>query len=221
MSPVNWVDDADPKHTSFPVHNSAVITSLVLWNNNIITASDDQTINIYSTDGNLIRSLQGHKGGVWALALHGDTLISSATDKSIKIWDLQTGRCTHSFKGHTGTVRCMVLAEDRASEILPQQNLIVTGSRDRTVGIWALPRPGEPEYKDSDEDDEDAAATAAANNNANPYHLFRLNGHEDSIRGLSACGRRAASASYDCTVRIWDILAGQCLFVLRGHKSKG
>jgi F-box and WD-40 domain protein CDC4 len=107
----------------------------------------------------------------------------------------------------------MVMAEPEVNDVgefSHKQPLVVTGSRDRTVCVWALPRPGDPEHKDSDADsDEDN--DASANNSTNPYHIFRMDGH----------GRKAASASYDCTVRIWDIVAGQCLFILRGHTGKG
>ena len=220
----SWVGSPDPKHASqFIAHGSAIVTALTLWNHNIVTASDDQSIHVYSPDGQLVRSLLGHKGGVWALALRGDTLVSGATDGTIRIWDLQTGNCTHIFRCHTGTVRCVAIAEpekDHAGELWPKQPLIVTGGRDRTVCVWVLPRPGDSEYKDSDGDN-DNSDDVSANCSANPFHLFRIGGHEDSIRAISACGRRAASASYDHTVRIWDIVAGQCLFVLTGHTGKG
>jgi F-box and WD-40 domain protein CDC4 len=114
----------------------------------------------------------------------------------------------------------MVIAEpeeNRAGELWPKQPLIVTGSRDNTLCVWTLPLPGDPEHKDSDEYNDDASANCSSN----PYLHFRVDGHEDSIRSISARGRTAASASYDCTVRIWDIVAGQCLFVLSGHTDKG
>ena len=210
-----WVDNPNPKHTSFPAHGSATVTALLLWNQNIITASDDSSIHVYSTEGELVRSLQGHEGGIWALALHGDTLVSGGTDGSTRIWDLQTSNCTHVFRRHAGTVRCVVIAEPEESgtgESWPKQPIIVTGSRDHTLCGWVLPRPEDAGYTDDDSDDVSTS---------NPYHRFQLHGHEDSIRSISARGRKAASASYDRTVRIWDIVAGQCLFVLRGHTDKG
>jgi len=211
----------DPKHTSQFVAGSAIVTALILWNSNIVTASDDQSIHVYAPNGQLVRSLLGHEGGVWALALRGDTLVSGATDKTIRIWDLQTGNCTHVFRRHASTVRCLAIAEpeeDRAGELWPKRPLIVTGSRDRTVCVWVFPQPGDPEHKGSDGDNN--SDDVSANCCPNPYHLFRIDGHQDSIRAVSARGRRAASASYDHTVRIWDIVAGQCLFVLTGHTGK-
>lgn len=211
-----WVDNPNPKHTSFPAHGSATVTALLLWNQNIITASDDSSIRVYSTEGELVRSLQGHEGGVWALALHGDTLVSGGTDRSTRVWDLKTSNCTHVFRRHTSTIRCMVIAEPEKSgsgELFPKQPILVTGSRDHTLCGWVLPRPEDAGYTDIDDDGDDVSTS-------NPYYCFHLYGHEDSIRSVSARGRKAASASYDYTVRIWDIFAGQCLFVLRGHTDK-
>lgn len=41
------------------------------------------------------------------------------------------------------------------------------------------------------------------------------------MRALAARGRTLVSGSYDCSVRIWDIITGECKFVLRGHSQKG
>src|SRR5258708_34767531 len=34
-------------------------------------------------------------------------------------------------------------------------------------------------------------------------------------------GRTLVSGSYDCAVRVWDIITGQCKWVLTGHQQKG
>jgi len=40
------------------------------------------------------------------------------------------------------------------------------------------------------------------------------------VRALAARGRILVSGSYDCTVRIWDIITGHCKWVLVGHTQK-
>lgn len=55
----------------------------------------------------------------------------------------------------------------------------------------------------------------------NPYHKLHLEGHDGPIRSIAARGRTAVSGSYDCTVRVWDIITGQCNWVLTGHTQKG
>ena len=55
----------------------------------------------------------------------------------------------------------------------------------------------------------------------NPYHCLHLPGHDHAVRTLAARGRTLVSGSYDCTVRIWDIITGEQKWVLVGHTQKG
>jgi F-box and WD-40 domain protein CDC4 len=168
-----WVKNDSPKHISFSAHGSSVITCLLFSHNRIISACDDHSIHIYSPfTGGLIHSLEGHEGGVWTLAASQDTLVSGSTDRTVRIWDLKTGRCTHVFGGHTSTVRCLAIVKPEMVEMpvaggkegeegevkrerWPKRPLIVTGSRDHSLRVWKLPKPGEPEYKCSGTEDGD------------------------------------------------------------------
>lgn len=55
----------------------------------------------------------------------------------------------------------------------------------------------------------------------NLYHRLHLEGHDHAIRALAAQGRTVVSGSFDCTVRVWDIINGTCKWVLIGHTQKG
>ena len=158
LTHTRWVNNPDPKHVSFPAHGSSVVTCLIFSHGRIISASDDHSIHVYSPiTGELLRSLQGHDGGVWALAACKDTLVSGSTDRTVRIWDLSTGRCTHVFGGHTSTVRCLSIVKPEMVDVerngvvtkerWPKRPLIVTGSRDHSLRVWTLPRPGDPEFK--------------------------------------------------------------------------
>ncbi len=73
----SWFRKSELKHRSFPAHGSSVVTCLIFSHGRIISASDDHSIHIYClTTGDLLRSLDGHQGGVWALAATKDTLVS-------------------------------------------------------------------------------------------------------------------------------------------------
>lgn len=41
--------------------------------------------------------------------MSGGTIISGSTDRTLKVWDAETGECIHTLNGHTSTVRCMHL----------------------------------------------------------------------------------------------------------------
>lgn len=149
----------EPKHITFPAHGRSVVTCLIFSHGRIISASDDHSIHVYSpVTGALIRALSGHDGGVWALAATKNTLVSGSTDRTVRIWDLTNGRCTHVFGGHTSTVRCLAIVKPEMVEFenedgivvrerWPKRPLIVTGSRDHSLRVWTLPRPGDEEYR--------------------------------------------------------------------------
>lgn len=117
--------------------------------------------------------------------------------------------------------RCLQIVEpvrQPNGEFLPPYPLIVTGSRDSTIRVWRLPSKGEPEYRSTSPDvDPDEPVPPEEN----PFHNHCLEGHQNAVRAIAAHGRYCVSGSYDCTVRVWDIVKGTCLHVLRGHQQKG
>lgn len=144
----NWLYSR-PEHTSFPGHGTNVVTCLQFDADKIVSASDDHSINVYNTsNGQLRRRLDGHEGGVWALEYKGDTMVSGSTDRTVRIWDMETLTEAHVFYGHTSTVRCLQIIEpvldEATGEYYPAYPMIVTGSRDATLRVWKLPRKGEP-----------------------------------------------------------------------------
>ncbi|KAF9032150.1 cell division control protein 4, partial [Hymenopellis radicata] len=216
-------------HFSLPAHGSSVIICLILYEGHLITASDDHSIQVYSVETGQVlhrHSLTGHcDGGVWSLCVIKDTLVSGSVDRTVRIWDLNTGRCTHVFGAHTSTVRCVVIVKPEWVDVVneagvitrekwPKRPVIVTGSRDHSIRVWTVPRPGEPEYRI------DLDSTEVPNADENPYHRAHLEGHEGVIRGLAARGRTLVSGSYDHNVRVWDLATGACKHILRAHTQK-
>jgi WD40 repeat protein len=50
--------------------------------------------------GQLLKTLQGHTNQVWAVAFSpdGQTLASGSSDETIKIWDIETGKCLQTLR---------------------------------------------------------------------------------------------------------------------------
>ena len=221
----NW-RTGTASHLSFPGHGNHVVTCLQYDSDRIVSGSDDQCINVYdAATGRLRNRLQGHEGGVWALQYIGDTLVSGSTDRTVRVWDMPTGECTHVFSGHTSTVRCLQIilpqpipGRPKGAPLEPPHPVIVTGSRDSTLRVWKMPSP----YKDAPY--RAPGSTSPAGNNAaappNPYHMWTLMGHTHSVRALAGSGSLLVSGSYDCTVRVWNIVTGQCLWRMIGHMQK-
>lgn len=63
----------------------------------------------------------------------GETLVTCSQDKTIKIWDLQTGKTKHTFNNskfdHTGSIRALCM-------LAP--NILASVAQDKTIKIWDL-----------------------------------------------------------------------------------
>ena len=217
-----WLDPTyKPKRISVKGHGNKVVTCLQHDEEKIVTGVDDKYILIYSTHtGELMKVLEGHEGGVWAMKYYGNTLVTGSTDRSVRIWNMATGKCTHVFRGHTSTIRCLdiitpsVIGKDSHGQdiVFPEHPLLVTGSRDHNIHVWRLPILPE------DAVDE---VTFDSGDSENPYLIAVLTGHTQSVRSLSGYGNIIISGSYDSTVRVWDLLDnGRCKHILQGHQDR-
>jgi serine/threonine protein kinase/WD40 repeat protein len=77
-----------------------------------------------------IRQFVGHSLGVVdvALAPNGRTAVSGGEDKTLILWDLESGKEVRRFEGHTARV-CSVC-------FTPDGLKIVSGSQDKTIRLW-------------------------------------------------------------------------------------
>ncbi|KAH9862513.1 hypothetical protein IAQ61_009930 [Plenodomus lingam] len=217
----SWMaEDTKPKHIAFRAHQRHVVTCLQFDTDKILTGSDDTNINVYDTKTGALRSrLEGHEGGVWALQYEGNTLVSGSTDRSVRVWDIEKGKCTQVFQGHTSTVRCLVILKptqigetlDGQPIMMPKEDLIITGSRDSSLRVWKLPKPGDRSVMQTG---------GGSNDHENPYFIRVLAGHHHSVRAIAAHGDTLVSGSYDCTVRVWKISTGDVVQRLQGHSQK-
>lgn len=71
--------------------DGGVVTSLHLTSKYIIVALDNAKIHVFDTEGNALRTLQGHVMGVWAMVPWDDILVSGGCDRDVRVWDLTTG----------------------------------------------------------------------------------------------------------------------------------
>ena len=76
--------------------------------------------------GKCLRTLVGHTGGVWSSQMASNIIVSGSTDRTLKVWNAESGTCVHTLYGHTSTVRCMHLHGSK----------VVSGSRDATLRMW-------------------------------------------------------------------------------------
>lgn len=78
----------------------------------------------------LLRTLIDHTDYVLSVAISADskTVVSGSTDKTIKVWNLATGREVRTLTGHSSDVRSVALSADSQT--------LVSGSTDKTIKVW-------------------------------------------------------------------------------------
>uniref|UniRef100_A0A914YU84 WD_REPEATS_REGION domain-containing protein n=1 Tax=Panagrolaimus superbus TaxID=310955 RepID=A0A914YU84_9BILA len=72
---------------------------------------------------------EGHGSAVYSLSASEDRLVSGSKDRKAFVWDLNTGKKFMELPGHPTTIR--------AVKIVPQSNLIITGSAFH-MRLWDL-----------------------------------------------------------------------------------
>lgn len=76
------------------------------------------------------KSLLGHNHFVQDLAISSDGqyVLSGSWDKTLRLWEIQSGSTTRRFVGHKNDVLSVAFS--------PDNRQIVSGSRDKTIKLW-------------------------------------------------------------------------------------
>jgi hypothetical protein len=85
-----------------------------------------------STSPALAMTLTGHAGRVWAVAVTADgrLAVSGGRDRTLRLWNLDTGEAERTLIGHAGRVWTVAVTADGRRA--------VSGGRDRTLRLWNL-----------------------------------------------------------------------------------
>jgi len=177
--------------------------------------------------------LRGHGNAV--LEVHwnfdGTQIYSCSADKSVCVWDPESGKRLKKLNGHTAIVNSMQCSRRGVP-------YLVSGGDDGTTKLWDLRvrrcvHTFEHQYQIlavSFDDTSERIFSGSLDNSVLIYDMRMrdaepdvLEGHGDSITGLdvSKDGNFLATNAMDNTVRIWDIrpftgAKNRCLRILRG-----
>jgi small GTP-binding protein len=196
-----------------------------------VTSNDHQ-----DTGVTLRHTLRGHTGWINRIAWsrNGRMLASASNDRTVRVWDAETGQQHCSFTEHQAVV--LGVAWSKNNQILASSS----GDRphgDNTIRLWDVRRDrglrtlsGHTDWVNAvawSPHDDHLLASASADRtvrlwNAATGELFRtLPGHTANIFGLawSPDGQTLASASADRTIRLWKPQTGEMLLMFGGHSE--
>ncbi len=172
-------------------------------------------------DGSLVRTFEGHKDAIYALALspEGRIVATGSYDQKIKLWDLGSGKELRTLSGHNGCVYHLAFRRDG--------KILASASADRTVKLWDVDSGERREtfaqslkelYAVAFSPDGKRLVAGGADNRIRIYSISESAAettnpildskfaHEGAILNLvfSADGKRLLSSADDRTVKLWD-----------------
>lgn len=219
--------------------------------NYLAAGTADGKIRIFgSSDGRLLRTLEGHTDGVLDVDFSSDSrqLVSASYDNTARVWDLASGNAIDTLAGHNWWVWSAKFSPENAS--------IVTASQDSNAIVWQRDNSGKYQPTAYFTDHEGPVYTAAFSADGNyvatggydkTIRVWRpdqvgaldlaselqnssddndvaivLTGHDAAVRSVSfgPAGRTLLSGSHDNTLRLWNLEQAKELKALRGHGSR-
>ena len=159
---------------------------------------------------------------------NGKYLISGSTDKTIKVWNLQTKKLLFILKGHSKEVSAVTTT--------PDGKYLISGSDDKTIKIWNLKNrkqlftltghedsintisiTPDGNYLISGSDDK----TIKIWNLENREEIFTFTGHTESINEIKVTsnGQLVISASSDKTIQVFDFKTGKVIAKFTGESG--
>lgn len=167
-----------------------------------------------------VKTFTGHTDGIMCLQFDENTLITGSYDKTVRVWDLETGETLRVLRGHTRDVRALQFDDAK----------LITGSMDRTLKIWNY-RTGEcirtleghNEGIVSLNFDANILASGSVDASIKVWDFrtqtcFTLTGHKDWVNRVAVFQTtHLFSASDDTTVRLWDLTSRSCIREFTGH----
>ncbi|BAZ29595.1 serine/threonine protein kinase with WD-40 repeats [Cylindrospermum sp. NIES-4074] len=169
------------------------------------------------SNATLVKTLTEYSGDVNAVAISpdGKTFVSGSDDKTIKIWNLQTGELKSTLTGHSNSVYSVAIS--------PDGKTFVSGSGDKTIKIWNL-QTGELKstltghsnsvYSVAISPDGKTFVSGSGDKTIKIWNL--QTGELKSLTGLSSWVRSVAISpdgntlvSGDKTIKIWNLQTGE------------
>lgn len=206
----------------------------------VVSASDDMTLKVWDIEtGSEIRRKSTYSGlacswfykhtnGVTGVAVttDGKKAVSSSWDKTLKVWDMETGEEIKTLTGHSDGVMGVC--------ITPDGKKAVSASNDGTLKVWDLENTEEPKELAGHSNfvsdlmitpDGRKVITASHDKTLKVWDIdtcretasFEM--HDDGIDRFSITpdGKRVISASFDNTVRLWDMESGREVSLLEEY----
>ncbi|CAG9323625.1 unnamed protein product [Blepharisma stoltei] len=169
-------------------------------------------------------SFYGHGGPIWCcLQIPNFKLATGSYDRTVKLWNMHTGKCESTLRGHLEWISCLDANEQ----------LLCSGSWDASIKVWDLET--EANVQTLFNDVGNAISCIQLQNNEiiagcrrNTINLWEIDtgslignlvGHTQAVNAVKRSNFSVLSGSADNTVKQWDLRSLECVNTLKGHLS--
>ncbi|KAF9347819.1 hypothetical protein BGX26_000736, partial [Mortierella sp. AD094] len=163
-----------------------------------------------------------------AYSPNGVQIACGGDDKTVRLWNVETGNCIHTLQGHSKKVTKVIYS--------PKGDQIASGDDDGTILLWDT-RTGNCTHtlKGHSHNITNVVYSPKGHRIASGSHdktvrlwdtktgecIHNLQGHGLWVTSISYSAKEdwIASGSWDNTVRLWNTGSGGCTHTLQGHSD--
>jgi WD40 repeat protein len=163
--------------------------------------------------------LEDHQKSVMSVSFSHDhkILATGSKDKTIKLWDVKTGKIIRTLEGHTNEVRSVSFSHN--------DEILATGSADKMIKLWniktgelidTLQRHQDTVHSVSFSPKSNILATGSADKTIKLWNIKTrgsslintLRGHQKTVYSVSFSpdGETLATGSADTMIKLWNVL---------------
>lgn len=183
--------------------------------NILVSGSIDHTARVWNFQDRSVFTLRGHTDWVNSVKVDSAsrTIFTASDDCTVKLWDLDTKKCIHTFEGHVGQVQQVVP--------MPAEFEVDAAAADAD------------EQQEEADDDQLSSSDTAPNSPADSHATVLdenggfpiLTHHSLNISNLFSPQhpdrppppRYMLTSALDSTIRLWDVHSGKCIRKFFGH----
>ncbi|NEO73146.1 WD40 repeat domain-containing protein [Moorena sp. SIO3H5] len=158
----------------------------------------------------------------------GNYVISGSTNRTIKVWHLETKKLRFVLKGHDNEITSLA--------VTPDSKYLISGSKDKSIKLWNLETRKECFTLTGHSDSINTLAvtpdgkyvvSGSKDNTIKIWDLekreeiFTFTGHSDSINRIKVTsnGKLVISASSDKTLQVWDFETREVIATFTGESA--
>lgn len=165
----------------------------------IVDRGEENTNPVDNNNSNNAATTTGIEAGIVGCK----QLLSASRDCTVKLWDIETGFCDHTFADHSNWVRCLAVRQSDGG-------LWASAGNDQIIYVYDNHKTKLFELRGHDHVVESLAFVSEESLSGTAK---REDKHLDTVRDY------LASASRDRTVRLWKVSEATCLAVFKAHEN--